>query len=92
MPPYPSTVADLRKAGVIGSTEIVAAVDLYMRAPTAGPYCFAGGHSVDIAGAVAAAPEITGSKVSPGPQGKALRKAVTATVMMAQAVPPSAGR
>jgi hypothetical protein len=92
MPPKPPTVADLRKAGVIGSTEIVAAVDLYMRAPTAGPYRFASGHSVNVPGAVAAAPKITEIKASPGPQKKAYRTAVTAAVMEAPAVPPATRR
>lgn len=88
MAPESPTVADLRKAGVIGSTDIVAAVDLYLRAPNAGPYYFASGHSVD----VAAASEGIELTVSPGPQGKTFRNAVTAAVMKAPAVPPTKSR
>lgn len=82
------TIADLRKTGTIRSSEIVAAVDLYMRDPDAGPYRFASGHSVDIAAAVAASPEIVEAKAKPGPQDKALRTAVTAAVMGAHATKP----
>ena len=82
------TLADLRKAGTISSTEIVAAVDLYMRDPETGPYRFASGHSIDIAAAVAASPEIVEARAKPGPQEKALRTAITATVMAAHATKP----
>ena len=77
------TLADLRRAGTISSTEIVAAIDLYMRDPEAGPYQFASGHSVDIAAAVAASPETLELKARPGPQEKTFRIAVTATIMAA---------
>lgn len=49
MPAGPSTLADLRKAGIVSSFEIVAAIDAYMRDPAAGPYRFASGHSLEIA-------------------------------------------
>ncbi|WP_409567497.1 hypothetical protein [Methylobacterium sp. J-030] len=77
------TVADLRRAGTINSSEIVAAVDLYIRDPDTGPYRFASGHSVDIAAAVAASPEISELKGKPGSQEKTFRNAVTAAVMAA---------
>lgn len=79
------TLADLRRAGTISSTEIVAAIDIYMRDPKAGPYKFGSGHSVDIAAAVAASLETLELKARPGPQEKAFRTAVTATVMAALA-------
>lgn len=86
------TVADLCKAGTVSSSEIVAAIDRYMRDPTAGPYRFASGHSVDIAAAVAATSEISRLRANPGPEGKALRNAVAATTMAAQVVPPAVRR
>jgi hypothetical protein len=49
MPAGPSTLADLRRAGIITSHEVVAALDLYLREPAAGPYRFTSGHSIDIA-------------------------------------------
>lgn len=88
MPTAGPTLANLRKAGTISSTEIVAAVDLYMRDPETGPYRFASGHSVDIAAAVAASPEISEFKDKPSPQGKTFRNAVTAAVMGAVAETP----
>ena len=36
----PPTVAGLRRAGIINSQEIVAAIDVYLRDPAAGPYRF----------------------------------------------------
>ena len=47
----PSTTADLRRAGVISSQEVVEAIDAYLLDPTAGSYRFASGHSLDIAAA-----------------------------------------
>ena len=82
------TLADLRKTGIISSTEIVAAVDHYMRDPQAGPYQFASGHSIDIAAAIAASPEFLKLKARPGPQKKTFRNAVTVTVMAALAANP----
>lgn len=86
-----STVADLRRAGTVSSSEIVAAVDRYMRDPAMRPYRFASGHSVDIVAAVAATPEISTIRANPGPQGKTLRHVVTTATMAAQAVPPAIG-
>jgi hypothetical protein len=88
MPIQRSTLADLRRAGTISSTEIVTAIDLYMRDPSVGPYRFASGHSVDIAAAVAASPAASELKARPGPQEKTFRNAVTATVMAAHATSP----
>ena len=82
------TLADLRRAGTISSSEIVAAVDLYMRDPEAGPYRFSSGHSVDIAAAIASSPEFLKLRAKPGPQEKTFRNAVTATVMAAIATNP----
>lgn len=48
----PSTVADLRRAGIISSQEVVAAIDSYMRDPAAGPYRFTSGYSLDVAALV----------------------------------------
>ena len=82
------TVADLRRSGRISSQEIVAAIDLYMRDPAAGPYRFASGHSLDVAALVA-------SSISPaevanraGPQEKTFRNAVAAVVMAAHPMVP----
>ncbi|MGU3668419.1 hypothetical protein ACLBX9_29920 [Methylobacterium sp. A49B] len=91
MPTARPTLADLRRAGTVSSSEIVAAIDLYMRAPDAGPYRFASGYSVDIAAAVAASPETFELKARPGPQEKTFRNAVTATVMGAPAIKPRPG-
>lgn len=52
----PPTIADLRRAGRITSYEIVAAIDLYLRDPAAGPYRFTSGHSIDVAALVRASP------------------------------------
>ena len=79
------TLADLRRAGTISSSEIVAAVDLYMRDPTASPYRFASGHFIDIAAAIAARPTIANLSATPGREGKTFRNAVTAAVMAAAA-------
>jgi hypothetical protein len=82
------TVADLRRSGRISSHEIVAAIDLYMRDPTTGPYRFASGYSLDVAALVA-------STVSPaevanraGPQEKTFRNAIAAAVMAAHPTVP----
>ena len=88
MPAAHPTLADLRRTGTISSSEIVAAVDLYMRDPETGPYRFASGHSVDISAAVAASPVISELKGKPGPQEKTFRNAVTAAVMGAPATKP----
>ncbi|WP_267427979.1 hypothetical protein [Methylobacterium sp. GC_Met_2] len=81
------TIADLRRAGVITSHEIVAAIDLYMRASAAGPYRFNSGHSLDIAALVALVlcPEQIRDRA--GPQEKTFRTAVAAAVMAAHPTP-----
>ncbi|MCJ2134966.1 hypothetical protein MKK69_13000 [Methylobacterium sp. J-026] len=48
MPAGPSTLADLRKAGVVTSQEIIGAIDVYLRDPMAGPYRFDSGHPITI--------------------------------------------
>ena len=75
------TLADLRKAGTISSSEIVAAVDAYMRDPTAGPYRFAAGYSLDIAATMAASPVAAEMMDRPGPVAKTKRLAVTTVIM-----------
>lgn len=88
MPAGLSTLAELRRAGIVTSQEVVAAIDAYMRDPTADPYRFASGHSLDI-------PALVALTISPeqiahrsGPQEKALRTAVAAVVMAAHPTPP----
>ena len=66
MPAGPSTLADLRKAGIVSSFEIVAAIDAYMRDPAAGPYRFASGHSLDIAAIVDATPALGREPITAG--------------------------
>lgn len=87
MPAGPSTLADLRKAGVITSQEVVAAIDLYLRDPAAGPYRFASGHSIDIAALVNATPAF-GAVDRSGPQEKAFRTVLAAVVMSAHPTAP----
>ena len=87
MPAGPSTLADLRKAGIITSQEIVAAIDLYLRNPEAGPYRFVSGHSVDIAALVNATPAF-GAVDRSGPQEKAFRTVLAAAVMSAHPIAP----
>lgn len=84
MPAARPTLADLRKVGTISSTEIVAAVDLYMRDPKTGPYRFVSGHSVDIAKAVEASLEFAEMAARSGPKEKTLRTAVTTAAMGAE--------
>ncbi|MFB0488317.1 hypothetical protein ABIE45_000903 [Methylobacterium sp. OAE515] len=81
----PPTVADLRRAGIISSQEIVAAIDVYLRDPTAGPYRFASGHNLDIAALVNATPAFEAVDRS-GPKEKAFRMVLTAAVMSAQPI------
>lgn len=87
MPAGPSTLADLRKAGVIGSREIVAAIDAYMRAPGAGPYRFPSGHSLDLAAIVAASPGLDREERA-GPQEKTFRNGLAIAIMAACPTPP----
>lgn len=87
MPAGHSTLADLRKAGIISSFEIVAAIDAYMRDPTVGPYRFPSGHSLDLAAIVAASPGLDREERA-GPQEKTFRNALAATIMAASPTPP----
>jgi hypothetical protein len=82
------TLADLRKAGSITSSEIVSAVDAYVHNPSAGPYRFARGHSLDIAAAVATSEEFAKMAVRLGPKEKVFRTAVAAVIMSARLSPP----
>ncbi|MCJ2049096.1 hypothetical protein, partial [Methylobacterium sp. J-070] len=77
----PSTLADLRRAGIISSQEIVAAIDAYMRDPAAGPYRFPSGHSLDIA-AIVKASALDRVKRA-GPQEKTFRNALATAIMAA---------
>ncbi|XYD12694.1 hypothetical protein R1A27_34720 (plasmid) [Methylobacterium sp. NMS12] len=83
MPARPSTLADLRKAGIISSFEIVAAIDAYMRDPAAGPYRFPSGHSLDIAAIVDVTPALDRVERA-GPQEKTFRNALAAAIMAAR--------
>ncbi|MCJ2136042.1 hypothetical protein MKK69_18635 [Methylobacterium sp. J-026] len=87
MPAGPLTLADLRKAGVVTSQEIVAAIDVYLRDPMAGPYRFDSGHSVDIAALVNATPAF-GAVDRSGPQEKVFRTVLAAAVMSAHPTLP----
>lgn len=83
----PSTVADLRSAGIISSQEVVAAIDLYLRDPAAGPYRFANGHSLDVAALVSASPAL--EKVGRSrPLDAGIRTALAAAIMAARPTPP----
>ena len=88
MPARPSTLADLRTAGIITSQEIVAAVDAYMRDPAAGHHRFPSGHSLDIAAAIAASADFKAMAARPGPKEKTLRTAVTMVAMAARLTLP----
>ena len=65
----------------------MAAIDLYLRDPTAGPYRFASGHSLDIAALVNATPAFGGVDRL-GLQEKAFRMVLTAAVMSAHPTTP----
>ena len=82
MPARPSTLADLRGAGIINSQEIVAAIDTYMRDPEAGPYRFPSGHTLDIAAIVEATPSLKREERA-GPQEKTFRNGLAAAIMSA---------
>ncbi|MCJ2136221.1 hypothetical protein MKK69_19560, partial [Methylobacterium sp. J-026] len=77
MPAGPLTLADRPKAGVVTSQEIVAAIDVYLRDPMAGPSRFDSGHSVDIAALVNATPAF-GAVDRSGPQEKVFRTVLAA--------------
>ena len=82
MPAEPSTLADLRKAGVITSREIVAAIDAYMLNPAAGAYRFPSGHSLDLASIVDATPALRCTERA-GPKEKTFRNALAVAIMAA---------
>ena len=82
MPTKPSTLADLRKAGIVSSREVVAAIDTYMRDPAAGPYRFPSGHSLDIAAIVDATPNLKRVERA-GPQEKTFRNGLAVAIMAA---------
>ncbi|SFM87691.1 hypothetical protein SAMN05192568_106912 [Methylobacterium pseudosasicola] len=82
------TVADLRRSGRISSQEIVAAIDAYMIDPTAGPYRFASGYSLDVSALVAAKIDPTEVANRAGPQEKTFRNAVAAVVMATHPTAP----
>jgi hypothetical protein len=83
----PSTLANLRKAGIVSSVDIVAAIDTYMRDPAAGPYRFPSGHSLDIAAIVEATPTLDRVERA-GPQEKTFRNGLAAAIMAAHPTPP----
>ncbi|WP_267426981.1 hypothetical protein [Methylobacterium sp. GC_Met_2] len=87
MPAGPSTVADLRRAGIIKSQEVVAAIDLYLRDPAAGPYRFASGHGIDIAALVNASPAFAMVGQS-GHRETTFRTVLAAAIMAARPTPP----
>ena len=87
MPAGPSTLADLRKAGVISSQEVVAAIDAYMRNPDTGPYRFPSGHILDLAAIVAASPGLKRT-VRAGPQEKTFRNGLAVAIMASRPAPP----
>jgi hypothetical protein len=88
MPAEQSTLAELRRAGTIGSREVVAAIDAYMVDPAASPYRFVSGHSLDIAALVALTLDRTEFVSQAGPQVKAFRTKVAEIVMAAHPTPP----
>ncbi|MEE7450030.1 hypothetical protein MRF4_20695 [Methylobacterium radiotolerans] len=83
----PLTLANLRKAGVITSREIVAAIDAYMLDPAAGPYLFSSGHSLDIAAIVGTTSSLERMERA-GPQENAFRIALATTIMAAHPTTP----
>ena len=87
MPARPSTLADLRRTGLISSQEIVAAIDAYMRDPAAGPYRFPSGHTLDIATIVEATPALRRVERA-GPQEKTFRNGLATAIMAARPTAP----
>ncbi|ACB28422.1 hypothetical protein [Methylobacterium radiotolerans] len=87
MPTGPSTLADLRKAGVVSSQEIVGAIDAYMRDPGVAPYHFRSGHSLDLAVIVDATPALDRVERA-GPQEKTFRNALAIAIMAARPTTP----
>ena len=87
MPARPSTLADLRRSGLISSQEIVAAIDAYMRDPAAGPHRFPSGHTLDIATIVEATPALRRVERA-GPQEKTFRNGLATAIMAARPTAP----
>ena len=87
MPARLSTLADLRRAGVITSQEVVAAIDAYMHNPAAEPCRFASGHSLDLATIVNELPTAAMSDPSRLPR-NAFRIALAAAIMAAYPTAP----
>ena len=83
-----STLADLRRAGIVHSLEIVAAIDAYMMDPATGPYCFASGYSLDVPALVAPTLDREEFFRKFGPHEKAFRTKVAGIVMAAHPTPP----
>jgi hypothetical protein len=82
----PPTAADLRRAGIIGSQEVVAAIDLYLRDLAAGPYRFASGHTFDAAALVSASLALTKVGQSRSLDAR-IRTALAAAIMPAHPTP-----
>lgn len=82
------TLADLRNSGVVTSREIVAAIDVYVRDPMAGPYRFPSGHSLDLAAAARSSDLFADMVSRPGPKENTLRTALTTLAMSARLTPP----
>ncbi|SDO55494.1 hypothetical protein SAMN05216360_12721 [Methylobacterium phyllostachyos] len=87
MPAGLPTVADLRRAGAITSLEVVAAIDAYLRDPTAGSYHFASGHNLDVAALVRASPAFVMVEQS-GQRETTFRTVLAAAIMAARPTPP----
>jgi hypothetical protein len=87
MPAGLPTVAELRRGGIISSQEVIAAIDAYMRNPTAGPYRFTSGHTLDLAALVNASPAFATVGRSRSLDA-GIRTALAAAIMAARPVPP----
>jgi hypothetical protein len=83
----PRTVAELRKAGIISSREVVAAINAYMRAPSARPYRFASGHTLNLAALVNAS-QVFATAGRSRPLDAGIRTALAAAIMAARPTPP----
>ncbi|EIZ81919.1 hypothetical protein WYO_5507 [Methylobacterium sp. GXF4] len=81
------TVADLRRAGIVTSHEVVAAIDAYMRDPGIGPYRFASGYSLDVAALVNTSPAFAMVGQS-GYRETTFRTVLAAAIMAANPTPP----
>ncbi|MBP1181427.1 hypothetical protein [Methylobacterium sp. PvR107] len=83
----PRTLAELRKAGIISSQEVVVAIDAYMLNPSARPYRFASGHILDLAALVNASP-VFATVGRSRPLDAGFRTALAAAMMAAHPVAP----